>query len=51
MLFELLLANEAPTKILPKHFDYINVFPPNLTIGLSEHTNMNNYMMKLEESK
>lgn len=47
----MLLTDEAPTEVLPKYFDYANIFSPDLAIKLPEYIDMNDYIIELEKSK
>lgn len=46
-----LLAKEAFIKVIAKYLDYINVFPPDLTIELLEHIVINNYTINYMKKK
>ena len=46
-----LIQNKAPTKVLPKYADYINVFFFNLAMKLPENTSINEHAIKLKEGK
>lgn len=47
----LLKVNEIPITIFAKYFDYIDVFSLTYTVELLKHTSINNYIIKLKESK
>ncbi len=42
-----LKADEAPTKVLSKYADFADVFSLKLAAKLLEHTEINNYAIKL----
>ena len=42
-----LIADEALTKSPNKDVDFVDIFSPNLTTILSEHTKINNHAIKL----
>ena len=46
-----LLFDEAPTKVSVKYSDYSNVFSAENAVELPENTGINEYAIKLEESK
>ena len=46
-----LIFDEAPTVVSAEYSDCNNIFLPKNTAKLSEHTGINDYAIKLEESK
>ena len=46
-----LIAEKAPTKVLAKYSDFVDVFSPNLATELPEHTEINTHTIDLEEGK
>lgn len=47
----MLLAKEAPTKVLSNYSDYSDAFSPDLAIKLPDYKDMNAHAIKLEKSK
>ena len=46
-----MIAEKTPTKVPAKYSDFADVFSPDLTTELSEHTKINTHAIDLEEGK
>lgn len=45
------LADKNSIKVPIKYSDYVDIFLPNLAIGLPKHTSIENHIIKLDEGK